>query len=181
MLWWGVITWVVGHKRVAASRLGVVYQSRNASNLADAELQRCVASVAPAIAPSSPSHAATAAATAAAATAAEPSQSPQIHLCDRTLVAAAQRLEEAWAWGLDPDLWRAHLGPATWPEVLRQHALASGAGGSRYQLKQQPAAAEVSCWGPVGAALWVGAGMWASRCWGGGGAAGGITYLRSLN
>ncbi|WIA12944.1 hypothetical protein OEZ85_006559 [Tetradesmus obliquus] len=75
-------------------------------------------------------------------------QSPQIHLCDRTLVAAAQRLEEAWAWGLDPDLWRAHLGPATWPEVLRQHALASGAGGSRYQLKQQPAAAE----GPDGAA-----------------------------
>jgi hypothetical protein len=70
-------------------------------------------------------------------------QSPQIHLCDRTLVAAAQRLEEAWAWGLDPDLWRAHLGPSTWPEVLRQHALASGAGGSRYHLKPQPAA-EVS-------------------------------------
>jgi hypothetical protein len=67
-------------------------------------------------------------------------QSPQIHLCDRTLVAAAQRLEEAWAWGLDPDLWRAHLGPCTWPEVLRQHALASGAGGSRYHLKPQPAA-----------------------------------------
>ncbi|KAF6264659.1 hypothetical protein COO60DRAFT_75930 [Scenedesmus sp. NREL 46B-D3] len=74
-------------------------------------------------------------------------QSPQIHLCDRTLVAAAQRLEEAWAWGLDPDLWRAHLGPCTWPEVLRQHALASGAGGSRFHLKPQPAAE-----GPDGAA-----------------------------
>lgn len=30
-------------------------------------------------------------------------------------MTAAERLEEAWAWGLDPDLWRAHLGPATWP------------------------------------------------------------------
>lgn len=59
-------------------------------------------------------------------------------MCDRALVAAAQRLEEAWAWGLDPDLWRAHLGPSTWPEVLRQQALASGAGGSRFHLKAQP-------------------------------------------
>jgi hypothetical protein len=37
------------------------------------------------------------------------------HPADRALVAAATRLEEAWAWGLDPDMWRAHLGPMTWP------------------------------------------------------------------
>jgi hypothetical protein len=37
------------------------------------------------------------------------------HPADSALVAAATRLEEAWAWGLDPDMWRAHLGPMTWP------------------------------------------------------------------
>eukprot|EP00878_Enallax_costatus_P022608 GHUV01024000.1.p1 GENE.GHUV01024000.1~~GHUV01024000.1.p1 ORF type:complete len:306 (+),score=71.75 GHUV01024000.1:717-1634(+) len=63
-------------------------------------------------------------------------QSPQPHLMDKALVTAAQRLEAAWAWGLDPDLWRAHLGPLTWPEVLRQTAIAGGAGGSRVPVKQ---------------------------------------------
>ena len=45
---------------------------------------------------------------------------------DRAATAAAAGLDEAWAWGLDPDGWRAHLGPPTWPEVLRQLAIASG-------------------------------------------------------
>lgn len=45
--------------------------------------------------------------------AAHPLQDP--HPSDSALVAAATRLEEAWAWGLDPDMWRAHLGPLTWP------------------------------------------------------------------
>jgi hypothetical protein len=48
-------------------------------------------------------------------------------------VAAAQALEEAWAWGFDPHQWRAHAGPATWPEVLRQLATACGAGPKRTQ------------------------------------------------
>jgi len=51
------------------------------------------------------------------------------HPADRALVAAATRLEEAWAWGLDPDLWRAHLGPRTWPggwlAPTHQHAACS--------------------------------------------------------
>ena len=40
-------------------------------------------------------------------------------------------LEEAWGWGFDVDAWRAHLGPLTWPEVLRQVAIISGAGPKR--------------------------------------------------
>ncbi len=45
---------------------------------------------------------------------------------DRAATACAGTLDEAWAWGFDVDAWRAHLGPATWPEVLRQFAIASG-------------------------------------------------------
>lgn len=60
---------------------------------------------------------------------------PQLQQSDRALHAAAQRLEEAWAWGLDPDLWRAHLGPLTWPEVLRQVAITAGQGGQRLQSR----------------------------------------------
>lgn len=63
------------------------------------------------------------------------------HPSDSALVAAATRLEEAWAWGLDPDMWRAHLGPLTWPEVLRQQAIAGGAGGSRVPVKRLTAGA----------------------------------------
>ena len=45
---------------------------------------------------------------------------------DRAATACAATLDEAWAWGFDVDAWRAHLGPATWPEVLRQFAVAAG-------------------------------------------------------
>ena len=45
---------------------------------------------------------------------------------DRAATACATTLDEAWAWGFDVDAWRAHLGPATWPEVLRQFAVAAG-------------------------------------------------------
>jgi hypothetical protein len=57
----------------------------------------------------------------------------QLHFADQARVAAAQALEEAWAWGFDPHQWRAHLGPDTWPEVLRQLATACGAGPKRTQ------------------------------------------------
>ena len=50
---------------------------------------------------------------------------------DRALATSAGHLEAAWAWGFDPDAWRAHLGPHTWPEVLRQVGLACGAGRAR--------------------------------------------------
>jgi hypothetical protein len=36
---------------------------------------------------------------------------------DRSVAQSAGCLEEAWAWGFDVDVWRAHLGPLTWPEV----------------------------------------------------------------
>ena len=39
---------------------------------------------------------------------------------DRSVAQSAGCLEEAWAWGFDVDVWRAHLNPLTWPEV---HAL----------------------------------------------------------
>ena len=47
------------------------------------------------------------------------------------LAAPCQLLEEAWAWGFDVDAWRAHLSVATWPEIMRQLALAAGQGPSR--------------------------------------------------
>ena len=36
---------------------------------------------------------------------------------DRSVAQSAAYLEEAWAWGFDVDVWRAHLNPLTWPEV----------------------------------------------------------------
>ncbi|KAI8470925.1 MAG: hypothetical protein J3K34DRAFT_520971 [Monoraphidium minutum] len=57
----------------------------------------------------------------------------QLHFADQARVFAAQALEEAWAWGFDTHQWRAHLGPHTWPEVLRQLAVACGAGPRRTQ------------------------------------------------
>ena len=36
---------------------------------------------------------------------------------DRAIVNCAHALEEAWAWGFDVDVWRAHLNVQTWPEV----------------------------------------------------------------
>lgn len=46
---------------------------------------------------------------------------------DRAATGCASCLEEAWHWGFDLEAWRAHLGPFTWPEVLRQWAVAAGA------------------------------------------------------
>uniref|UniRef100_A0A1D1ZYU9 Homeobox domain-containing protein n=2 Tax=Auxenochlorella protothecoides TaxID=3075 RepID=A0A1D1ZYU9_AUXPR len=51
--------------------------------------------------------------------------------------AAARLLEEAWAWGFDPDAWRAHLGAATWPEVARQLATAAGLGRPRPRPRRE--------------------------------------------
>lgn len=69
-----------------------------------------------------------------------PLQDP--HPSDSALVAAATRLEEAWAWGLDPDMWRAHLGPLTWPgEALTSkgglRAAHTDAAAHRYTGSQQ--------------------------------------------
>ncbi|MEW5303073.1 MAG: hypothetical protein WDW36_005801 [Sanguina aurantia] len=50
---------------------------------------------------------------------------------DRSIVGCALLLEEAWSWGYDVDVWRAHLSPLTWPEVLRQYAVVAGAGRRR--------------------------------------------------
>ncbi len=36
---------------------------------------------------------------------------------DRAVAMSAGWLEEAWAWGFDVDIWRAHLNALTWPEV----------------------------------------------------------------
>jgi hypothetical protein len=53
---------------------------------------------------------------------------------ERTTQAAARAaglISEATAWGLDCASWRAHLNQLTWPEVLRQVALAAGWGPRR--------------------------------------------------
>ena len=39
-------------------------------------------------------------------------------LADKAFAQSAACLEEAWAWGFDVDVWRAHLNALTWPEVL---------------------------------------------------------------
>ena len=49
-----------------------------------------------------------------------------MNFLDRAVVNSATYLEEAWAWGFDVDAWRAHNNCLTWPEVLRQWAIASG-------------------------------------------------------
>ena len=51
-----------------------------------------------------------------------------VNFSDRSVLTAAGRLVESWAWGLDVDLWRAHLGQLTWPEVMRQLGMVCGAG-----------------------------------------------------
>ena len=38
-------------------------------------------------------------------------------LADKAVAQSAACLEEAWAWGFDVDVWRAHLNALTWPEV----------------------------------------------------------------
>ncbi len=59
---------------------------------------------------------------------------------DRGVLSSARHLDEAWAWGFDVDAWRAHLGVLTWPEVLRQVAVALGRGSCR-PPKPKPAPA----------------------------------------
>ena len=38
-------------------------------------------------------------------------------VADKAISQSAACLEEAWAWGFDVDVWRAHLNALTWPEV----------------------------------------------------------------
>ncbi|KAK9835073.1 hypothetical protein WJX81_008591 [Elliptochloris bilobata] len=57
---------------------------------------------------------------------------------DRAVVARAAALEEAWAWGFDVDAWRAHLNILSWPEVLRQAAIALGLGPKRPRDRRAP-------------------------------------------
>ena len=38
-------------------------------------------------------------------------------VADKAVTQSAACLEEAWAWGFDVDVWRAHLNALTWPEV----------------------------------------------------------------
>ena len=49
-----------------------------------------------------------------------------VSAAERSATGCASCLEEAWHWGFELDCWRAHLGPLTWPEVLRQWAIAAG-------------------------------------------------------
>lgn len=51
--------------------------------------------------------------------------------------SCGQLLDEAVAWGFDVDVWRAHLGATTWPEVLRQLAVAAGLGGKRPRPRRE--------------------------------------------
>ena len=60
-----------------------------------------------------------------------------INFLDRAIVNCATVLEEAWAWGFDVDVWRAHVNPLTWPEVLRQMAIAWGLGAKRPKPKKE--------------------------------------------
>lgn len=57
---------------------------------------------------------------------------------------ASALLNEAWAWGFEHDLWRAHLNPLTWPEVLRQVAISCGWGPRRKKTVRQVAAGFVA-------------------------------------
>ena len=53
-------------------------------------------------------------------------------------MARAAALEEAWAWGFDVDAWRAHLNVLSWPEVLRETAIALGLGPKRPRDRRAP-------------------------------------------
>lgn len=56
---------------------------------------------------------------------------------DRAIINCAHALEEAWAWGFDVDVWRAHLNAQTWPEILRQYSIAMGLGQKRPKPKEK--------------------------------------------
>jgi hypothetical protein len=49
----------------------------------------------------------------------------------QTVARAASLVTEAATWGFDISTWRAHLNEITWPEVLRQLAIAAGWGPRR--------------------------------------------------
>lgn len=59
------------------------------------------------------------------------SSGPGAERATQANVRAAALVTEAHAWGLDMPAWRAHLNLLTWPEVLRQLALAAGWGPRR--------------------------------------------------
>ncbi|KAL2483357.1 Homeodomain-like transcriptional regulator [Forsythia ovata] len=50
-----------------------------------------------------------------------------------------QIVEGAYAWGFDICSWQQHLTPSTWPEVLRQFALAAGFGPKLKKRSMEPA------------------------------------------
>eukprot|EP00803_Ostreobium_quekettii_P007554 evm.model.scf_591.1 EVM.evm.TU.scf_591.1 scf_591:13568-18861(-) len=52
-------------------------------------------------------------------------------------LSSCHLLEEAWAWGFDVDVWRAHLSAVTWPEILRQFMVAAGVGPRRPKSKRK--------------------------------------------
>lgn len=54
----------------------------------------------------------------------------------------ANILEEAWAWGFDNREWRFLLNPLSWPEIMRQYALAAGWGPKRTVLLPEKAEKE---------------------------------------
>lgn len=60
-----------------------------------------------------------------------------INFLDKAIVNCASMLEEAWKWGFDVDVWRAHLNYATWPEILRQLAILWGLGPKRPKPKRE--------------------------------------------
>lgn len=48
--------------------------------------------------------------------------------CFVCLILGTIDMEQAFAWGFDICEWKKHLSPQTWPEILRQFALAAGYG-----------------------------------------------------
>lgn len=74
------------------------------------------------------------------------------HAADAS-VASAALLDEVWAWGFDLDSWRAHLNGLTWPEVMRQLAIAAGLGPTRPQPEEIQEEDENAQCPPLGAGL----------------------------
>eukprot|EP00963_Diacronema_lutheri_P000373 scaffold24_cov341-Pavlova_lutheri.AAC.62 len=74
------------------------------------------------------------------------------HAADASAASAAL-LEEVWAWGFDLDTWRAHLNGLTWPEVMRQLAIAAGLGPDRPQPEEVHEEDENLQCPPLGAGL----------------------------
>ena len=62
----------------------------------------------------------------------------------RATVPSAAFADEAQRWGIDLGVWRAHVGAATWPEVLRQFAIVAGWGPRRCKAATQRPARSLS-------------------------------------